>query len=110
MAMGDYLRETGEYEESEAMFMKSLDLNPISEAYLGLGWLYYKQHKYIEAEKAFNSYLEKIRPKSEVYLGLGYTYLSQEKYQQAERAFEESVSLNPVGGGKEALVELKNLY
>ena len=105
MGLGDIYRSLGRYEESEMMFKKALAINPASESYLGLGYLYLLQNRDTKAEDAFTTYLRVIRPKSEVYNGLGYLYLRRGRYAEAESAFQKSADINPTLGGYRGISE-----
>ena len=89
------------------MFQKAIALDPKSEAYMGLGWLYVREKKYTKAEEAFRQYLALIRPKSEVYHGLGSVYGATGRYGEAEKMFKKSIELGPQSGGYR---ELGRLY
>jgi len=106
MGLGDIYRDTGEFEKSEMNFKKALAMNPKSESYLGLGYLYLKQERLAESERAFQDYIHFIKPKAEVYSGLGYIYERQQQYEKAEQMFRKSAELNPTLGGWESLAEL----
>ena len=85
----------GNYSESEKMFEKALEMNPKSEAYLGLGWTYYQEMKYEKAEEVLKAFLENIREKGEVYYTLGQVYIKQGRKEEAKKALEKAVKLNP---------------
>ncbi len=95
MGLGDINREMGNYEESEKMFKKALEINPDSESYRGLGWLYFNQGKYDLAEKAFKQFLERIREKGEIYFALGQVYIEEGRMDDAKKALKRAVELTP---------------
>ena len=88
-------RETGRYDESEAMFLKILATNPNSESYLGLAWLYIHQERYDDAVEAGKNFLTNIREKAEVYYTIGVAYREQGDIANAKAAFIKAVELNP---------------
>lgn len=106
MGLGDIYRDEEKYKDAEYMFKRALAMNPKSESYMGLGWLYLRMGKNDEAERAFQEYLEKIKPKGEVYLGLGIVAQNKGELDKAEEMFKKSVELNPTVGGPQALAAL----
>lgn len=95
MGLGDLYRWTKKYDDSETMFRKAIELNPRSEAFLGMGWLYLEQEKFADAERAFMDFNDLIRPKGEAYYGLGHVYLRENRFSEAESAFRKALELNP---------------
>jgi tetratricopeptide (TPR) repeat protein len=81
---------------TEDLFKKALELNPKKDmAYVGVGWLHYKQRQDAQAEDLFRKALE-LNPKNDgAYLGLGFLYLRQGNFSQAEDLFRKSLEFNP---------------
>ncbi len=93
--LADLYREMGRYAESAAMYEKVFTINPHSESYLGIAWLYIRQKRYADAITACKNFLTNIREKGEVYYTMGVAYKEQGDTAKAKAAFAKAVELNP---------------
>jgi len=77
MSLGDLYRqwaleEPSRYAEAEAAYLRALEIDRSSEAWMGLGWMYLQQGKLDESEAMFRAFNEYVgRPRGEIYMGLG---------------------------------------
>jgi tetratricopeptide (TPR) repeat protein len=88
-----------EYTESEVNFLKGLEKEPDSfEAKFNLGDTYYKQQKYDDAAKTFNSVLgqaDNKELKAKVFHNIGNSLLKSQKIQESIDAYKNALKNNP---------------
>ena len=73
-----------------------------------LGWFYFNDKKYVEAEKAFKTALKVDRKYTEAQFGLGRTYENLKQYDLAVSHYTQTVALNPEHPeAQERLTDLK---
>ena len=82
-------------------------MDPHSEAYMGLGYLYLKEGKNDLAEASFKDFIVKLRPKDDVYMGLGSLYMKERRYDEAIDVYTKAAELKPDLGG---YLELARAY
>ncbi|MCC8087807.1 MAG: tetratricopeptide repeat protein [Rikenellaceae bacterium] len=93
--------DKGNYEDAELDYLKARHANPGSyEAVFNLFDNYYKQERYEDAEKGFESLTESViffdeKELSEVYFNKGNALFRQEKYEEALDAFRNAMRFNP---------------
>ena len=130
-----FYQRWGKYEQAEKQFRKALQLasvvpktpppvnpdskNPdppavqepskVPEYASHLGWFYFTDRKYPQAEKAFKTAL-KVDPKyADAQFGLGKTYEDMKQYDLAAAYYAETVTLDPKNNeAHERLAQLKN--
>ncbi len=80
-------------DEAEAMVKTALKQEPYNGAYLdSLGWVYYKQGKYVEAEASLRKALERDPHDPTIHSHLGDVYAKQGRTEQASAEWEKSLS------------------
>jgi len=96
---GNKLFQEKKYSDAEVAYKKSLNKNQKSyEGNFNLGDAYYKQGKYDEAAKQFESVQsQKSSDKNQAAAlhNLGNTFLQNKKYEEGVEAFKQSLKLNP---------------
>jgi len=87
------------FSDAEVNFKKGTEKNPESfEAKFNLGDTYYKQQRYDEAIKSFQSALANAKTdeeKAKIYHNIGNSLLKAQKIKESIGAYEESLKLNP---------------
>jgi Ca-activated chloride channel family protein len=95
---GNRLYHEKKYNEAEVSYRKALELSPTEEASFNLGDALYKQGKFEESEKIFQTLSAQGADKTELadsYHNLGNSYLQSKKYKEGLEAFKNSVLNNP---------------
>jgi Ca-activated chloride channel homolog len=91
--------EDGRFVDSEVNFKKGTAEEPKNfETSFNLGDAYYKQQKYDEAIKSFQSALEKsesTEQKAKVYHNIGNSLLKDKKIKESVEAYKNSLKINP---------------
>jgi Ca-activated chloride channel homolog len=89
----------GKFVDSEVNFKKGAAKEPKNfETSFNLGDAYYKQQKYDEAVKSFQSALEKSESpeqKAKVYHNIGNSLLKDKKVKESVEAYKNSLKINP---------------
>lgn len=87
------------FSDAEVNFKKGAEKNPESfEAKFNLGDTYYKQQRYDEAIKSFQSALANAKTdeeKAKIYHNVGNSLLKSQKIKESIGAYEEALKLNP---------------
>jgi tetratricopeptide (TPR) repeat protein len=87
------------FSDAEVNFKKGAEKNPESfEAKFNLGDTYYKQERYDEAIKSFQSALASAKTdeeKAKIYHNVGNSLLKSQKIKESIGAYEEALKLNP---------------
>jgi Ca-activated chloride channel homolog len=87
------------FSDAEVNFKKGAEKNPESfEAKFNLGDTYYKQQRYDEAIKSFQSALANAKSdeeKAKIYHNVGNSLLKSQKIKESIGAYEEALKLNP---------------
>ncbi|MDD3481283.1 MAG: tetratricopeptide repeat protein [Patescibacteria group bacterium] len=92
---GQKLFNNGRFEEAEAKFIESLQLNPKEDkAYHFLGMIYLRQQEYKGAEEVLEKATELNVLNDTALNNLGLACHNQNKYEKAVAAFEKSIQLN----------------
>jgi Ca-activated chloride channel family protein len=97
---GNQMYKDKKYSDAEVNYKKSLDVNKDSKpAQFNLGDAYYKQGKYDEATKQFETLssdgkLDK-EEKAKAFHNLGNSYLQSKKYDESVNAYKNALKLNP---------------
>jgi tetratricopeptide (TPR) repeat protein len=132
--LGRYYLRWGKYEKAEEQYLKAVKLasivpevpvakpdsdtpaeppvkepSRVPEHASNLGWFYFNDKKYAQAEKAFKEAL-KVDPKyTEAQFGMGRTYENMRQYDLAVSHYTQVVSLKPEHEeAQERLTDLKN--
>ncbi len=101
--------DTGNYEEAERLFRKSIDISGfLPEALNNLGLLYIKKNRLDSAKKILNSLLKDFPKYRQVYFNLGLIEYNSEDYKEAAAYFEKGLALQ--GGPAELYRDLGVLY
>ena len=104
--IAEELRRRGVLDESEKLFLKSLEANPLDyRTYIGLGTTYLEMGKLHEARSIWERSLphapklgetaQLLDYKSYSYRLIGRTYFCEENYEQAASALENAIELSP---------------
>ncbi|MBT8377637.1 MAG: tetratricopeptide repeat protein [Ignavibacteria bacterium] len=87
------------FADAEVNFKKGIELDPESfEAQFNLGDAYYKQQRYDEAMKSFQSALAIAKTdeqKAKIYHNVGNSLLKSQKIKESIGAYKEALKLNP---------------
>jgi tetratricopeptide (TPR) repeat protein len=87
------------FSDAEVNFKKGVDNDPENfEAKFNLGDAYYKQQRYDEALKSFQTALASARndnEKARIYHNIGNSFLKSQKIKESIAAYKESLKLNP---------------
>jgi len=87
------------FSDAEVNFKKGTEKNPESfEAKFNLGDTYYKQQRYDEAIKSFQSALANAKSdeeKAKIYHNIGNSLIKSQKIKESIGAYEEALKLNP---------------
>ncbi|RKX96106.1 MAG: hypothetical protein DRP84_02115 [Spirochaetes bacterium] len=94
--LGQEYQKRKEYKKAEAMYKKSLGVNPRGLfAYLDLGSLYVMTERYEQAEDIFKRGIKLAPGDNKCYRRLGQCYKVQGKFYKAYEMFKESIRLCP---------------
>lgn len=94
MWIGKVLDKKGLYNESEAYFLKAIDIKPSSSLFrTELGWHYYELGNYTAAQNQFEIAQLFNNKFSSAYNGLGWSYYELGKYKEAENAFKTALEI-----------------
>ena len=95
---GNAQYEKDNYTDAEASYKKALDKkNNMPEATFNLGDAIYKQKRYDDAIKQFQTSIQSNpdpKVKAQAFHNLGNTYLEQKKWEDAAKSYKESLKLN----------------
>ena len=87
------------FSDAEVNFKKGTELDPNNfESHFNLGDAYYKQERYDEALKLFQSALSKAKTdeqKAKIYHNVGNSLLKSQKIKESISAYKEALKLNP---------------
>lgn len=92
------LYKSGKYAESEISFKKGHEKEPGHITTFNLGDAFYKQQRYDEAIKTYQSALtqnDDKKFKSKVYHNIGNSYLKSQKLDESIKSYKEALKLNP---------------
>lgn len=96
---GVELYNENKFSDAEVNFKKGAELDPNNfEAQFNLGDAYYKQQRYDEALKSFQSALSKAETddqKAKIYHNVGNSLLKSQKIKESIGAYKEALKLNP---------------
>ncbi len=88
LSLGNVYRREKKYDDAVQAYLKSIELDPKSEAYFGLGYTFLEQNKLDESESWFKKYIGVFpAPRGEVYSGLGLIAKERGQYFKAIQYF-----------------------
>lgn len=95
-ALGNYFRETGDYEKAERMFEAAINADPKNVwRYIDLGKQHLEKGAYDKAEKAYEAGI-KANPKDPwPYLHLGRLYHEKGETEKAAKMYEAGIKIDP---------------
>jgi len=94
--LGNILLRQDKAKESEAIFVKAIELNPDDrDVNFNYGLVLIKLDKFTDATRVFKKVVSLGEKDAEAEFYLGYTYLKSEKYTEAIAAFTKSIEADP---------------
>lgn len=91
-----YAELRGDFEISDALCNKALELDPKSKlAWKTLGWIHYQRQDYDKAAYYLKEAEERSKDDHEIYYHLGLAYEKMDKINEAKRSWKRAIKVNP---------------
>ena len=104
---GVKLYKDQKFSDAEVSFKKGAEKSPDNfEAKFNLGDAYYKQQRYDEAMKSYQSAMVDAKndlDKSKIYYNVGNSLLKSQKVKESVGAYKEALKLNATAAGKKCI-------
>jgi len=101
--LGETLNVLQRYDEAVAAFTKSLELEPTSDAYKGLGDVAYAQKDFEQALRDYRQAIDLDAGSTAAHNGAGWSLYQLKRYPEALASFEQSLGIGETAGGYQGL-------